>query len=62
MRTFQVALTGDFLSPAGQVAIGDAGTGLLASRPYVRHRFLAEQAPTPDADYWRRFYSLEVTP
>jgi phosphoglycerate dehydrogenase-like enzyme len=63
MRTFQVALTGDFLDPTGRVAIGDAGVGLLASRPYVRHRFLTEQAPRAgDADYWKRFYSLEVTP
>ena len=63
MRTFQVALTGDFLDPTGRVAVGDAGTRLLASRPYVRHRFLTGQAPRPgDADYWRRFYSLEVTP
>jgi phosphoglycerate dehydrogenase-like enzyme len=62
MRIFRVALSGDFLDAAGQVAIGDAGMGLLASRPYVRHHFLTEQAPRPgDADYWRRFYSLEVT-
>jgi phosphoglycerate dehydrogenase-like enzyme len=63
MRTFHVALTGDFLNAEGRVAIGDAGVGLLASRPYVRHRFLTEQAPRAgDTDYWRRFYSLEVTP
>ncbi|MFO0843577.1 MAG: NAD(P)-dependent oxidoreductase [Gemmataceae bacterium] len=62
MRTFQVALTGDFLAPSGQVAIGDAGTGLLASCPFVRYQFLNEQAPRPgDTDYWQRFYSLEVT-
>src|SRR4051812_15997916 len=63
MRTFHVALTGDFLDHSGKVAIGDAGTGLLAFRPYVHHRFLTEQAPRPkDPDYWKRFYSLEVTP
>src|SRR5262245_29730737 len=62
MRTFQVALSGDFLDATGQVAIGDAGVALLTSRPYVRHRFLTEQAPRPgDAEYWKRFYSLEVT-
>src|SRR5207249_1446407 len=63
MRTFYVALTGDFLDADGRVAIGDAGTALLASRPSVRHRFLTDQAPRPgDGDYWNRFYSLEVSP
>jgi phosphoglycerate dehydrogenase-like enzyme len=63
MPTFHVALTGDFLGPDGKVAIGDAGTALLASRPNVRHSFLTDHAPRPgDADYWKRFYSLEVTP
>src|SRR3954451_7035046 len=63
MPTFHVALTGDFLGADGRVAIGDAGTALLASRPNVRHRFLTDHAPRPgDADYWKRFYSLEVTP
>ena len=63
MPTFHVALTGDFLGADGKVAIGDAGTGLLASRPNVRHRFLTDHAPRPgDAEYWKRFYSLEVTP
>jgi phosphoglycerate dehydrogenase-like enzyme len=62
MPTFHVALTGDFLGIDGNVAIGDAGTGLLASRPNVQHRFLTDHAPRPgDADYWKRFYSLEVT-
>jgi phosphoglycerate dehydrogenase-like enzyme len=63
MPLFHVALTGDFLDATGRIAIGDAGTGLLASRPNVRHRFLTDHAPRPgDADYWKRFYSLEVTP
>src|SRR5262245_46763117 len=62
MPTFQVVLTGDFLDEKGRVAIGDAGTRLLGSRPRVRYRFLTEQAPRAnDRDYWRRFYSLEVT-
>src|SRR5207244_593726 len=51
-----------FLDAAGRVAIGAAGTGLLASRPDVRFRFLTDHAPRPGADYWKRFYSLEVTP
>jgi phosphoglycerate dehydrogenase-like enzyme len=63
VKIFQVALTGDFLDETGRVAIGDAGLGLLDSQPYLRHRFLMEQAPRPgDPDYWQRFYSLEVQP
>ncbi len=63
MKTFQLALTGDFLDENGRVAIGDAGLGLLSACPFIRHRFLMEQAPQPgDRDYWSRFYSLEVTP
>src|SRR5262249_38583570 len=62
MRTFHVALTGDFLDEAGRPAYGGAGLDLLAGAPFVAYRFLAEQAPRPgDTDYWRRFYSLEVT-
>src|SRR5690348_9900380 len=61
--TFHVALTGDFLDADGKIAVGDAGTSLLASAPNVRHRFLTEHAPRlGDPDYWKRFYSLEVTP
>jgi phosphoglycerate dehydrogenase-like enzyme len=57
-----VALTGDFLNEAGQPAYGDAGLPLLASKPFLRTHFLTEQAPRPGAaDYWQRFYSLEVT-
>jgi phosphoglycerate dehydrogenase-like enzyme len=63
VRIFQVALTGDFLDEAGRPAYGDAGLDLLSSCPFLRYRYLTEQAPRPgDADYWRRFYSLEVTP
>ena len=63
MWTFRVALTGDFLNEAGQPAYTDSGLHRLASRPYVRYRFLTRQAPRRgDRDYWRRFYSLVVTP
>jgi phosphoglycerate dehydrogenase-like enzyme len=62
MRTFQVALTGDFLDEEGRPAYGGAGLDLLAAAPFVRHRFLTEQAPRPgDPDCWRRLYSHEVT-
>jgi phosphoglycerate dehydrogenase-like enzyme len=63
MSIFQLALTGDFLDETGRVAIGDAGLGLLADVPFIRHRFLTEQSPgQADADYWKHFYSLEVAP
>jgi phosphoglycerate dehydrogenase-like enzyme len=63
VRTFRVALTGDFLNEAGVPAYGDAGWPLLTGKPFLRPHFLADQAPRPgDAAYWRRFYSLEVTP
>jgi phosphoglycerate dehydrogenase-like enzyme len=61
VRTFHIAITGDFLDESGRPAYGGAWLDLLA-RPYVRYHFLTEQAPRPgDVDYWRRFYSLEVT-
>jgi phosphoglycerate dehydrogenase-like enzyme len=61
MRTFRVALTGDFLNEAGESAYGDIGLGLLESASYVRCRFLEEHRPGASPDYWSRLYSLEVT-
>jgi phosphoglycerate dehydrogenase-like enzyme len=61
VRTFHLAITGDFLDESGRPAYGGAWLDLLA-RPFIRHRFLTEQAPRPgDRDYWLRFYSLAVT-
>jgi phosphoglycerate dehydrogenase-like enzyme len=58
-----VALTGDFLDESGDVAYGDVGLERLASRPYVRWRFVTELAPRQgDRGYWSRLYALEVTP
>jgi phosphoglycerate dehydrogenase-like enzyme len=63
VKTFRLALTGDFLDATGRIAVGDAGLGLLAGCPFIRHHFLMEHAPRhTDRDYWNRFYSLEVTP
>jgi phosphoglycerate dehydrogenase-like enzyme len=63
VRTFRVALTGDFLNEAGVPAYGDAGLPLLERCPWVRCHFLRDQAPQPDdPGYWERFYSLEVRP
>ena len=62
MRTFRVALTGDFLNERGESAYGDVGLSRLASAPNVRHHFLTEHAPNPrDPGYWDRLYSLQVT-
>jgi phosphoglycerate dehydrogenase-like enzyme len=62
MRIFELALTGDYLDESSRLAYGDAGLDRLFASPLVRHRFLTEQAPRAgDADYWKRFYSLEVT-
>lgn len=63
MRTFRVALTGDFLGETGTSAYGDIGLSLLESVPFVAYRFLPEHAPDPaDRGYFDRLYSLEVTP
>jgi phosphoglycerate dehydrogenase-like enzyme len=63
MRTFRIALTGDFLDEKGRSAYGDVGLSLLERCPYVRRHFLTDQAPRwGDSDYWSGFYSLEVAP
>jgi phosphoglycerate dehydrogenase-like enzyme len=63
VRTFRVALTGDFLDAAGAPAYGDCGLPLLQDVPYIVHHFLADLAPAPgDSTYWDRLYSLHVTP
>jgi phosphoglycerate dehydrogenase-like enzyme len=63
VRTFRLALTGDFLNEAGATAYGDSGLGLLESCAAIRYHFLREQAPMPnDPTYWQRYYSLQVTP
>ncbi|MBI4601292.1 MAG: dehydrogenase [Planctomycetes bacterium] len=63
MRAFHVAFTGDFLREDGRCAYGDIGLSLLEAEPHIRCTFLRDQAPRRgDGDYWRRFYSLEVTP
>jgi phosphoglycerate dehydrogenase-like enzyme len=62
VRTFRVALTGDFLNEESTSAYGDIGLELLGSKPYIRYHFLTDQSPRPDdPGYWQRFYSLEVT-
>ena len=63
MRTFRIALSGDFLNESGEPAYGDAGIPLWAGKPFIEHRFLTDQAPAPgETSYWERFYSMEMTP
>jgi phosphoglycerate dehydrogenase-like enzyme len=63
VRTFRVALTGDFLGEDGTPAYGDAGLRSLRESPLVRCHYLTDQAPPRgDPAYWEHFYSLEVRP
>lgn len=62
MRTFRVAITGDILNERGADAYGGLPLGLFDSAPQIQYHFLHDQAPQAgDAQYWQRFYSLEVT-
>src|SRR5262245_23790124 len=62
MRSFQVALTGDFLNAKGEVPYGNIGLDLIRACPHMRYRFIQELAPSDDDDsYWSRLYALEVT-
>src|SRR5439155_2459382 len=61
MRIFRLALTGDFLDEHGACAYGDAGLPLLDAAPFITYRFFTDLSPRPgDADYWRRFYTLQL--
>jgi len=63
LRVFQVALTGDFLDEQGSPAYGTSGLECLSRYPYLRWRFLTDQAPRAgDSGYWSHLYSLEIAP
>jgi phosphoglycerate dehydrogenase-like enzyme len=63
MRIFRIALSGDYLDEDGGGAYGDLGWSAWDARPFLRHRFLAEQSPRRgDPSYWENFYSMEMTP
>jgi len=63
MRKFRVAFTGDFLNDQGKSAYSDLLPGEMERHPRMEVVFLKEQTPRrEDADYWRNFYSMEVTP
>jgi phosphoglycerate dehydrogenase-like enzyme len=61
--TFRIALTGDFINEQGESAYGDLGWSLWKDQPYIHYHFLRAQSPQPnDPSYWKRLYSLQVTP
>ena len=63
MRTFRLAISGDILNEHGVDAYGGLPLHLLDSASHVAYHFLRDQAPQPgDREYWRQFYSLEVSP
>jgi phosphoglycerate dehydrogenase-like enzyme len=63
VRTFRIALTGDFLDPSGASAYGELNIKPLERAAHIESHFLREQSPAAgDETYWQRFYSLEVTP
>jgi phosphoglycerate dehydrogenase-like enzyme len=63
MRTFRIALTGDFLNDQGVSAYGDLSLSLWNSKPYIQYHFLKDLSPPAgDATFWSRIYSLEITP
>lgn len=63
MRTFRVALTGDFLDETGAVAYGDIGLDRLGGLGCVRWHFLTEMAPRREGpEEWSRFYTHRIGP
>jgi phosphoglycerate dehydrogenase-like enzyme len=63
MRVFKVDFTGDHLDQNGSVAGCDIGVEALEATGYIKTGFLWDQKPSlADADYWERYYSLEITP
>jgi phosphoglycerate dehydrogenase-like enzyme len=61
MRSFRIAITGDFLNPEGTSAYGDLGFAAMEACPYIQYHYIMEHAPRPDdPSYWDRLYSMEV--
>ncbi|MEX2287830.1 MAG: NAD(P)-dependent oxidoreductase [Planctomycetaceae bacterium] len=61
MPVFRIAFTGDFLNAAGQCAYTTEGLDRLDRAAHVQYHYIENQRPRDDPDYWRRFYSLEVS-
>ena len=47
VRTFRIALTGDFLDEQGASAYGELGFSLWKDQSYIQYHFLKEQSPRP---------------
>ncbi len=63
MRTFRLAISGDILNEHGEDACGGLPLSKLDAAPHIRYDFTLDHAPRPgDTGYWRRFYSLEISP
>lgn len=63
MRTFRLAITGDFLNEHGKSAYGDLGFGAIESSPYIDHHYIMDHAPRAnDPSYWDNLYSMELKP
>ena len=63
MRTFRLAITGDFLNEHGVDACGGLPLKSFDSARHIEYHFLRDQAPQPgDREYWQRFYSMELSP
>ncbi len=63
MHLFRIDFTGDHLDQNGNVAACDLGIDALEETGFIKTGFLLDQKPDPgDANYWERFYSLEITP
>lgn len=63
MRTFRLAITGDYLNEHGQSAYGDIGFGPIEACPYIDHHYITDHAPRAnDPSYWDDLYSMELKP
>ncbi|MSR60142.1 MAG: hypothetical protein EXS05_21300 [Planctomycetaceae bacterium] len=63
MRTFRVAISGDFLDAQGRDACGGLPLADFEGTRSIAWHFTQAHAPQPgDVDYWHRFYSLEMLP
>jgi len=63
MRTFRLAITGDYLDAQGKIAYGDIGFSAIETCPFIDHHYIADHMPSAnDPAYWDRLYSMEVMP
>lgn len=63
MRTFRLAITGDYCDAQGKSAYGDIGFSAIEACPHITHHYIADHMPkADDPAYWDRLYSMEVTP